>query len=328
MALISTKELFDKFFEGKDAQYNKKVRPQVDRPELYTYEREIGKQLVDMNVDELFGMLNSFINNRAASGSSFSISYASYDQMASMYRALFNYYIYNYEVIINPWNDKAMRGATATERLAQGKTAFTTASMNHIIDAVRDHYDQQRADYLECIILLFYNGFATADEIVTMKRSDLDTRNHAVKLSGRTVKLSDRCWELLHTVNRMTEMPGHRGYYNMLSWQDSIFKFSVRPKETENFAAETVQEVSARINRMLKTMIQKKLNLDVCYRALYLLGFYDTLVSWYGKERTRELFKSFRNTDNVRELESAAMRYGMGSTPISHIKKNMRPFIE
>ena len=60
MAVISTHELFDKFFEGKDPETVRKTRPQVDRPEVYAYEIKVGKQLVEMNEEELFAMICSF----------------------------------------------------------------------------------------------------------------------------------------------------------------------------------------------------------------------------------------------------------------------------
>lgn len=56
MAKIPTKQLFDEFFasKGKDETYLRKIRAKADRPEVYAYEEKIGKQLVDMDVDELF----------------------------------------------------------------------------------------------------------------------------------------------------------------------------------------------------------------------------------------------------------------------------------
>ena len=58
MAVISTQELFKRFFENKDPETVRKTRSQVDRPEVYAYEEKIGKQLVDMNEDELFELYN------------------------------------------------------------------------------------------------------------------------------------------------------------------------------------------------------------------------------------------------------------------------------
>ena len=43
LAVISTHELFDRFFENKDPETVRKTRSQVDRPEVYAYEAKIGK---------------------------------------------------------------------------------------------------------------------------------------------------------------------------------------------------------------------------------------------------------------------------------------------
>lgn len=78
-AKISTKELFDMFFNEKDKENAKKTRPQIDRPEVYEYEKKIGKQLIEMDVDELFEMISSFNGNRKYTTNTvnFSVSYSS-----------------------------------------------------------------------------------------------------------------------------------------------------------------------------------------------------------------------------------------------------------
>ena len=60
MSLIKTKELFDEFFTNYHSEAAKTNRTMVDRPEVYAYEEKIGKQLVDMSVDELLEMLRTF----------------------------------------------------------------------------------------------------------------------------------------------------------------------------------------------------------------------------------------------------------------------------
>ena len=154
MAKISTKELFDSFFAEKSRETAIKTRPQIDRPEVYEYEAQIGKQLVDMNVDELFEMVLSFNNNRGTSGA-YGISYSSYSQIFSMYRSLFNFYIDNYEIIRNPFNDKRMKGTQAAQRLAQNKEPFTWKNVEEAIAKVRETYEFNKANYIECILLLY-----------------------------------------------------------------------------------------------------------------------------------------------------------------------------
>ena len=65
MDKISTKALMDEFFKDKypSEDTRKKIQPQIDRHEVYAYEQKIGKQLVEMNVDELFEMMNDTLKN-------------------------------------------------------------------------------------------------------------------------------------------------------------------------------------------------------------------------------------------------------------------------
>ena len=59
MGKISTKELFDRYFESDDAKnsYIGKTRTNFEKPEFFEYEMKIGKEFVDMNTDELIGLI-------------------------------------------------------------------------------------------------------------------------------------------------------------------------------------------------------------------------------------------------------------------------------
>ena len=323
MAMIPTKQLFDEFFASKDkeASYLRKVRPQVDRPEVYEYEKQIGKQLVDMNSDELFEMLRSFNKD------GFTIGYASYDSMAVMYRQLFEYYIDNYELIRNPWNTKNMRGIAAYERLADGKEAITWESVQKVIDELYETNEEDRAKYIELILRLYYCGFERADEIVLMKENMIDFKNGIVRLSGRAVQLDQKCLGLLIEIHNMDYMKGWRGDFLMASWNDGYFKFPIRPKEESGFNDRPLGEVSCLINRMISSRIRKGLHFDINYRMLYFLGFYDFMVKTYGKEKTNRILRSYRVREDVVELDNAARMYGITNLGSAQIKRHLKPFI-
>lgn len=329
---MTTQEVFESYFSasGMKADTMRKLRPQVDRPEVFRYEEQIGKQVFDMDVDELFDMIQTFGDNRRVKGEGvhFGISYASYDQIASLFRQIFNWYADNVKLIRNPWNDKRMRGVEASKRLAQGKETFTTETMNDIIQKVRDFYDDDRADYTELTILLFYCGFAEAIEVAEMKERDIDFKRHNVRISGRTVHLSDRCFELLCKVHNMSDLGGWRGDYVMASWNDSYFKFAIRPKEEKAFNDRTPVQVSAQINQIILTMVKKKLNVNINYRMLYLLGFYDFICEKVGKDKAKEILTSSRDKDDVRDFRNLANIYGMNVASDSHLKRSLRPFVE
>lgn len=330
MAAMDTKEVFDLYF--KDIPYDtaRKSRPQVDRPEVYAYETELGKQIFDMDVEELFGLVLSFNKNREFGDSNFSISYGSYDQIASTYRSIWNFYIDNIEIIRNPWNDKKMRGAAATKRLAESKTAFTYDIIERVLSKIKQDYEDTNYDYgkyLECLILLFYNGFAEAQEIVLLKEDAINFKTHEVRLPGRTIHLSDRCFELLEYIHSLNEIGTLRGNYAAVPYQDGYFKIAIRPKEVEAFQEKSLVDVGAILTRKITMNIRKKYGVDINYRIIYLLGFHDYIVSRAGEERTKELIMSVRNSTDAQELMKYAKEYGVVAENVSYVKKLLRPFI-
>lgn len=323
MAMIPTKQLFDEFFaaKDKDESYLKKVRPKADRPEVYTYEERIGKQLVDMNVDELFDMLRTF------NADGFSVSYNSYDTLAVLYRQLFEYYIDNYELIRNPWNNKRMRGSEALQELAKGKEPITWQNVEDAITEIYRTHEADRAKYVECILRLFYNGFQRAEEIVQLKENMIDFRAGTVRLIGRVVQLDQQCYNLLVEIHNMSKMKGWRGDYLMTSWHDSYFRFPIRPKEEASFNDRPLENICNYINRVISERIRQGLNFDIGYRELFFLGFYDHLVKTYGMEETNRIVLSLRVRKDVAELERAARMYGITKLTSSQIKKSLRPFV-
>ncbi len=328
MAVITTSELLDKFFEGKDPEIVRRVRPQVDRPEMYAYELKIGKQLVDMNVDELFEMILTFnVDRRTKVQKADSIVYTSYPQIASAFRSLFNFYIDNYEVIRNPWNDKRMRGVNAANRLAESREPITWETVEDAIKKVRGAYDTDKANYIECVMLLFYNGFAKAEEIVSLTEDMINFKSKQIRLTGRTITLSDRCFELLTYVHGMSSLGAWRGQYTMLSYHGGYFKYPVRPNKEEEFNSRPPVEVASTINRRILVDVKGMFNIDINYKNLYLLGFYDSIVKTCGEDRARELVLSYRNSADTVELMKLAMNYGVDVDNITELKRLMRRFV-
>lgn len=324
---LSTKQLFDMFFEGKNEEVVKRTRMQIDRQEVYDFEKKIGKQLVEMDVEELFQMIESFNGNRKYKNSSFSVSYSSYDQIASMYRSLFNFYIDNVEVIKNPFNDKRMRGTQAAQRLSKNKEPFSIKFVEGIIEELYNDTEEKHAKYYECIMQLFFNGFAKAEEIALLDEDMISKKDKTVRLPGRTIQLSDKCYELLEFVHSLEEIDGWRGDFAMAAWQGHYFKYIVRPKGIESFQDRELGEIANLINRAIIVNVKNKYKVDINYRLLYFLGFYEELKRQFGEERTKELIISVRNSEDATDLMGAARRYGVVVDNVTHLKKFLRPFI-
>lgn len=327
MAKIETKTLFDEFFATKDPKTERKIRSQIDRPEVYAHEIKIGKQLIDMNVDELFDMLSTFTGKKKEDGAGYPIAYSSYMQISSFYRELFDFYSVNHEIIRNPWHDKRMKGQNALERLTQDRTPFTKSDLDNTIKMVYGTYDSDRAKYIECVLQLFYNGFAKAREIVSLKEDMINFKTNEIRLSGKTITLSDHCMSLLNYVHGLTTMSGYHYDYVAVSYRGGYFKYIVRENRVENFDNEEPEVPENMIQQKILTDVRKKFDVDINYRSLYFLGFYNFVVNIYGEERTKELILSVRNPKNTEDLMRVARQYGVVVDNVTQLKRLLRPFI-
>lgn len=332
MAKMDTKDVFDLYFKSIPPETTRKSRAQVDRPEVYAYELELGKQIFDMNVDELFGLLLSFNKSRRfGDKSGFSISYNSYFQITSIYRSIWNFYAEEVELIKNPWYDSQMRGVAATKRLAESKKAFSYEDVKKAISSINNDYDGIASDYgkyLECLLLLFYNGFAEVREIVFLKEDMINFKTKEVYLSGKTIHLSHRCFELLQYVHGLYEIKTNRGTYAAISYKGGYFKIAVRPKEAEKLEDKSPVEVGAMLTRKITMNVSGRYGIDINYRKLYFLGFYDYIVKNSSENRAKELITSIRNSEDAQELMRYAKEYGVVADNVSYIKKLLRPFIQ
>lgn len=327
MGIISTKELLDRYYASVAGTSAETTRSQIDKPELYAYEMKIGKELIDMDVDDLFGLIFEFRNKRKGKEIEYMISHSSFDQLSTLLRAIFNFYIDNVQPIRNPLNDKRMKGKEAAKRLAQGRKPFRWSAVNDIIVKLHKDYDEDNADYVELILLLFYNGFSKADDIVTLQADMINHHYKTVKFENRTIKLSDRCYELLMKFNKMDMIAGWRGDYVLASWNGSFFKFIVRPSQEFKLNERPKTAMCDIINRCIATKVNDKYDTKINYHILYMLGFYEYIVAKHGEQKANEIITSYRNSEDVAELMSLAEEYGVVVDNVSHLKRYLRPFI-
>lgn len=331
MGKISTKELLDGYFESiKDTGANiKKLRAMIDKPELYDYEKEIGKELIDMDVDDLFGLVKRLYNNtKDGKKISFMTSHNSYDSFASLLRAIFNYYIDTVQPIKNPLYDKRMKGVEAARRLSEGTEAFTKEMVDDIISKLHADYEVDKADYVEMIMLMYYCGFETAAEIVDLKEEMIDHRERTVDLPGRTIQLSNRLHKLLVKFDKMNEIQGWRTD-SLVPYNGGYFKFLVKPSKVDTFDERPKAFVCDMINRVIATHVNYKYNTKINYSSLYWLGFYDYLVKTYGQEETDNLIDSYKDFEAATKILGAAKDYGLQTKfNVTRIKTYLRPFMK
>lgn len=328
MGKISTKELLDNFFSSTDVVGTsiEKNRRVIDRPELYNYESTIRKELIDMDVDDLFGLIQEFTDKKDGRDVPFMTSHNSYDQITGLLRKIFNFYTDTVEPIKNPLYDKRMKGRQATERLREGKEALRWSYIEEIINEMHNDLLPDKADYVELIILLFYCGFEKAEEIVYLKENMINHKNKTIALQGRIIHLTDRCYSLLVKFHNQDMIEGWQKYV-LVGWHGSYFKFIVRASQIDAVDERPAQIMSDALNRLLSTNINKKYNTKINYSTVYWLGFYEFLVRRYGESETNQMVTSVRNPEYTTKLISSASEYGINKINVTHIKRYLRPYV-
>lgn len=327
MGKISTKQLISRYFKSIEGTPAEKQRAIIDKTELYDYEEKIGKELIDMDVDDLFGLINELNNKKNGKDIPFMTAHYSFDHLTVLLRAIFNFYIDTVEPIKNPLYDKRMKGKEATKRLAQGKETLRFDYVQSIINKVHNDTTEDRADYVELIMLLYYSGFENAEEIATFKGSAINHRNRTVAMTGRTVQLTDRCYELLQKFEGIDELVEWRTYY-LTTYRGGYFKFIVQEKQLDGFDDRDIRSICNMINRQISVYVNQPYNTKINFSILYWLGFYDSIVKKYGEEETNRMLLSFRNSDDVTKLMNCARDYGVKVDNISHLKRFLRPFVK
>lgn len=328
--MINTREVFDSYFETIPETTEKKIRSQVDRSEVYAYEKKLGKQIFDMDTDELFGMLKTFGNKRTNTDDGFSMSYSSYSQIASTYRSIWNYYIENVRIIINPWYNKRMRGTEAVKYLSKEKDAFTFKTVTDAVEQLYNAYEDGHymPKYVECLVMLFYNGFSEAREIVDLKENMINFKSHDIRLNGRTIQLSDYCFELLEYVHNLDLVESGTRTFKAVPYHDGYFKFVVRRGDIDKIQRKTPEEAAAILVGKISSYIARPYNKSINYRRLYFLGFWEYIVSRAGEERAIELALSTRNSEDAQELMKYTREYGVNMDNVTLVKRELRPYIE
>lgn len=333
MGAMTTKELFDGFFASPDGEKYVANRTAIKEEQLYAFEMEIGKELVDMSVDDFINFLSNANFRRFKLQSNIIPNRASLDFLVSLYKKIINFYIdycdkNNYPIIKNIFYDKRLSsGTNLIMELSKGKEIFSWSLVEDTIRKLHKDRTPDRADYVELIILLYYCGFESAAEIAELKESDINHNSKTVYLSGRTVHLSDRCYLLLSKINRKYEFD-ETPKFIFVSWRNSYFKFLISKNNEDDIDERTIKFVQQYINAQLSKYVNAPYETQINGSNLYKLGFYDYLVKKYGEEEVNTILTSNYDKKRVQELQQSAIEYGFRFNSISQLKRNMRMFIK
>jgi len=315
MALISTKQLIQEFISSEEFTKKRYTPKMIDREEIYEYEEKIGKQLMDMNADDIIGLLASLRSHRAGTKSENSkLTQGAYTQIASLIRKLFDYYSIHYELILNPFVDPRLKGLKLYQSvfaIRDDSDRFTRADFDRILKSIRIVYSLDRARYYTALIMLFYEGVQTYEELVGIKEEDINEKLCTVRLPNRTIKLTDETFGLLQYVHSLSSLSGNtNNVVYMVSYHDSYIKILTRkPEQVESKTlVDALNPIRSALNKSIKVAFElSRFTLPM----MFYFGFYEYLIKKYGEEETRTMVLNTQDRASGGELIESCAEYNI-----------------
>ena len=327
MAKIDTATLIEMFFEENTGVSYKHYKPFFFSSEIQSFEQEVGKSILDItDTTLLLTLISRMSYTEDAQGQrTYRPAHSSFNQIKWIFGKLWDYYSVKFQdYIYNPWRSLEMRGTKAEQALAGLSPRITTKLMNDTIDSIRRDQPSDRADYLECIMLLWYSGFRNADEIAMLQESHIIHKVKRIVLEGRTITLSDRCYELLLRVHAMTSISSRKSMA-MVPWHNGYFKFphTMSSGSIDNM---DIHAVTNKIYALYRTHVTLQYNFKLNYTALYYLGLYDYIVNQCGEEHAKELISTMGRATSD-ELGQYAEEYGIYHKSGAELKRILAPYL-
>ena len=326
-----TKELFTEYLSTLDDKTRYRCDNNIDRREVYAYEEKAGKQFVDMNPYEILDMITTFGNDGGDDLGN--VWYNTYSSISTMMRAFFDWYNIQYGkqygVIINPFNQKPLRGKDGIrQKVIEYPNKFSFENIQRVIDKLRSRLDDQRADWCECIILLCYYGFEqSCEDIALIQEQMIDHEHCRINMNGRSIQVSERVIQLLDQVNAMQYMPGQRADSLMLSWHNSYFKLICRRKESKELQNRSLTYIKGTIVKALRRMLAEA-GSNLTRRPVYYCGAYDALCCTYGADQAAKMIISKGDGKINEELKEFAFQFNIAARDGTRVKDLLLPYVK
>lgn len=321
MAKITTKELIDKYFDEVAPPSYHTWRKSLDKPEMYKYIDEIGVELVDMDVEQMMGLI------KALNPSSTTVQH-----LRTVLQQLIIYYSDNIELVRNPFTNPQLKGSQLQNILIQEKAVLTWDIVKKTITELKRNTDNQKVEYIELIAELFYCGFYDADEIIQIQENNINGSDLTIAIIGKTVNISQRCYELLLKVHKFHISPQKRYVYAI--YRDFYIPMFITAEKESTVNDYEVNVYTSRLYKQLTMNLFDSNGEAINYSSLYWLGFYDYLV----KNTSKEFVDEFVNTDcakvgkskskntDLQTVLNYAKMYGVKTDSITVIKRFLKRF--
>lgn len=329
MGVITTRELLDKVYELYSPYKSSLVytiQKMIDKPVLFDYEKEISTDLVDMSQDQLFGLINRILHHKQNKDGDHYLRMGSYDYVRHALYNIFEVYI-SIHPMANPMRSPVFVKDNVRRILMQGKSAFTWGTVENLLTELRYEYPPEHVEYIELIMQLFYCGFQTWSELINLEASQINHQTKTIVLPGRTIKLSDRCYALLINNQRMVSFKGNYKTFYFVPWRNKYLKYMMTASAADRINDKTEQSIHQYARTIYARSVLNGRAEQINYSVLFNLGFYNYIVSKYGKERARSMILT-HDRENIPLWKQVQIEYGLTHRTIGKLQDDLIGCIE
>lgn len=319
-----TREIAERYIESSKKAYLKKSRGKIIRPEVFQHEEKLGKSIFEMNSDELLQLLDTFPEWKTHNPSTAAVS-----NVKSIYCGLFDYYTRTVRPIVNHWRDEELEAPNIIAYLSKGKKPLDFPALQRAIKRAYDGFagEVERGRYIECITLVYYCGIHGSRELMSIKEDMIDFDKHEIHIDGRTVKLSNRCFDLLQYVHGLTGLKAYRFDSALLSWRGSYFKCICRMSSAASFESRPIEMITSNMDSYLMRYLLDDDGVPINYRSIYLVGLYDRLCEAFGKEDFNAYLRGEGRPASMKEMSEVIAKYSNTSRDPSYFRRALIPYI-
>lgn len=326
MKEMSVEQLIQSFIENKSLDRIRRNLFQFigDNKLIEKSEKHFGVAFYKMNYDQLLYVIETIC--KAKSKSEYAVSYDIYNINYNMLRRLLVYYSQNVCPIVNPLLEQKVPAAYLI--YLKNQKRFCKEEFDKIIDNLHANLKNDNADYYELVVRLFYHGFQDFQEIINFKKQDLNTETLVASVNGRSIKLSERCYELLNRFQMLSTLD-EQAKYTLASWHGSYFKCYVFRSAEAALQNRPDNQVANAISRRYSVFAKYDLCNGLSCATYSWLGLYDCGVEKYGEEEFTAMLLSPKDEGENALIKQLAEEAGYSFRGnISRAKLLLREFID
>ena len=287
----TTRGLLDSFYANKMDAIAETVKTMIDKPFLFEYEESIHTKLMDMNEDQLLELINIILHHKQGKSDSMYLSMRSYDNVRNALYRLFDFYIETHPMR-NPFSTLKLKRENVRKYLAANKKVFSMDDVKDLIASMVFDYGPEQAGYLEMLLLLFYSGFKNYQEIVDITETSILWKSKSIRLQGRTIHLTDRCFDLFQKYYYSDYVQGKYKLLYITKWKQCVFPFMVQASLRDKMVEYEEKDVKTLLVQQYSYYILKPYKTKISYHTMFYLGLYDRLVQKYGLEMANAIIEN------------------------------------